>query len=107
MNCPSRVTTGANRANRTPPALTNPACISADAGVGAVIEESSHVWNGTSADCIIAASNRLPSATVSVVPDTVSAATSISEIVLAPVACDSVTSAMPKNTLLARKYRRA
>jgi hypothetical protein len=87
--------------------LTNPACISAEAGVGAVIEESSHVWNGTSADCIIAASSRLPSATASVVSGTVSTAASIPETVVASVACDSVTSAIPRNRLLARKYRRA
>jgi hypothetical protein len=50
MRVASTATTGANRISRIPPALTKPACISAEAGVGAVIEESSQPWNGTSAD---------------------------------------------------------
>jgi hypothetical protein len=50
MNADSAVTTGAKRTSRTPPALTNPACISAEAGVGAFIDESNQVWKGTSAD---------------------------------------------------------
>ena len=50
MNAGSAVMTGAKRTSRTPPALTNPACISAEAGVGAFIDESNQVWKGTSAD---------------------------------------------------------
>jgi hypothetical protein len=50
MTVCSTVTTGANRVSNTPPALTKPACISAEAGVGAVIDERIQVWNGMSAD---------------------------------------------------------
>jgi len=57
-----------------PPALTKPACISAEAGVEAVIEESSQPWNGTSADWIIAASTSAVAATSHVGPPSPSAA---------------------------------
>jgi hypothetical protein len=67
MTVGSTVTTGANRASRTPPALTKPACISAEAGVGAVIDERIHVWNGISADWIIAATTSPPAAMTAVV----------------------------------------
>jgi hypothetical protein len=42
MTLASANNTGANRAIRMPPALTSPACMKADTGVGAVIEERSH-----------------------------------------------------------------
>ena len=46
---------GANKVNNIPEPFTKPACISADAGVGAVIADSNHLWNGNIADCISAA----------------------------------------------------
>ena len=44
-----------NKANKIPAPFTNPACISADAGVGAVIAESNQRWKGYIADWIMAA----------------------------------------------------
>jgi hypothetical protein len=87
--------------------LTNPACISADAGVGAVIEANSHVWNGTSADWIIAANSSAAAAISHSVCGIVSAAAAIPETVVAPVADHSTASATTSSPPLARKYRRA
>ncbi|BDW91707.1 hypothetical protein MACH07_05390 [Flagellimonas marinaquae] len=46
---------GANKVNNIPEPFTNPACINADAGVGAVIADNNHLWNGNNADWISAA----------------------------------------------------
>ena len=40
---------GENLANMTPPALTIPACIIADTGVGAATDSINHLWNGNCA----------------------------------------------------------
>ena len=103
----SAVTTGANRTRRMPPALTKPACISAEAGVGAVIEERSHPWNGTSADWTIAASSRATAANRRTAGGAVPTAAATPETVVAPVAHQSAARATANSPPPARKYRRA
>ena len=46
---------GAKRVSKIPAPFTKPACIRAEAGVGAVMLESSQRWKGYMADCMTAA----------------------------------------------------
>ena len=49
-----RANSGANLANRKPPALIIPACRKAVTGVGAYRESGSHMWKGNCADLLMA-----------------------------------------------------
>ncbi len=99
--------TGAKRISRKPPALTRPACISAETGVGAVIDPISQPSNGGSAERAIAATRKRAATMMSTTGSKLISALSIAFSSMLPACIASTASATSSAASPMMKARRA